>query len=393
MIVLAFALTASAMTIAACGGGSSSSSSSQTTAGTSSSGGSEAAEVTAAEKFLGEEASGKPWTNLPDQPVKVPRNKNIWLISCGQAAAGCARVTKAGEEALKPLVENYGWKLTVYDTKLDPSRQAAGISQAIVAGADAIIPSGTDCSRVKPQLEEAKEKGILVISQQALDCNDPSQGETEPLFSYNPSLGPEKTLAETAAKWGEIQAAWVTANTDGKANILSFENNEFAITNYTIEGFNDYIEQNCSECKVEAVPFTLADLTGPPLQQKASSALIKYPDTNVVVTPYDAAAPPVAAAIVAAQKQGEILHISVEGLPADQSLIAEEAGQSADVGVDGRWLTYEAVDAAVRLLAGQEPVPGGSAPGIVDSSNAKPETYYEAPVDYSANYEKDWGVR
>jgi ribose transport system substrate-binding protein len=392
MAALALTLVLSAGTLAACGDDDDSGTSAAPATGTATTtDGGGNSDVEKAKAFLAEHASGEAARPLPDAAPDVTPDKNIWYISCGEAAGGCSWGT-TGAKAAVGLLKQYGWKLTVFDTKLDPSRFAQGIQQATVAKADAIILGSVDCGGIKPQLQAARKAGIEIIGMQAFDCSDPSQGGGEDVFSYTTAQGPEDTLAANSQLWGAVQGAWSVVQTDGDVKAVSFTSSQVAITDNISKGFQNYLKNECSSCELlEDVPFLLADLAGP-LQQKAATALLKNPDANVLETPHDPSAALVAAAVTKAGKQGKVSHIATLGMPPNTTLIKENRGHTADVGVDLNWAAFEAVDALIRLFAGEEPVSGGFGLGIVDESNAVPGEFYKAPVDYEANYKTIWKV-
>src|SRR5581483_8154784 len=111
-------------------------------------------------------------------PAPAP-GKSVWIISCGQAVTSCALPSESMEQAAHQL----GWRVTIFDGKLDPSQFTAGMRQAIAADADGIIPVGIDCPLIKAPVEEARRAGIAVVPQVGMDCNDPALKAGPSLFS------------------------------------------------------------------------------------------------------------------------------------------------------------------------------------------------------------------
>jgi ribose transport system substrate-binding protein len=348
-------------------------------------------DVQTAKAFLAKVASGKSATPLPDSAPTPKQGVSVWFISCGEAASGCNWATK-GVSAGVDMLKKYGWTFHLFDAKLDPSRYGQGIQQAIVAKADVIILGAIDCGGVKPQLQAAKKAGIVTIGLQAFDCGDETQGGTSDVYTHTTDQGTGDLPADVQS-WGAVQAAWSVVHTNGDVKALLFTNDQNAVTTYFARGAKAYLQDQCETCKiVQEVPFLLADLTGPPLTQKANSALLRHPDANIAISPYDPVAVPVATALVNARKADKVASIASLGVPANATLIAGNRGQMADVGIDLQWTGFESVDDAVRLTAGEQPVNGGFSVGILDKSNAKAGQFYKAPVDYEANYRKIWNA-
>jgi ribose transport system substrate-binding protein len=198
-------------------------------------------------------------------------------------------------------------------------------------------------------------------------------------------------MLNLAKRSGGVQAAWAIADSGGKAKVIQFVNDEQALTVNMGAGFAEMIKK-CSECElVEEVPFLLADL-GAPLTQKANSALLKAPNADYAMAPYDPAAAPVAQAVNSAGKTNSVKVLGAIGAPYSIELIRAGRGQSMATGWDVVWMGWAAMDDVVRIKAGEEPVYSGWALGIVDKDNLPKTDQYHGPVDYEANYEKIWSA-
>ena len=118
---------------------------------------------------------------LPTSSPAPQKGKNIWVISCGQAAEGCADPTNAIVDAGKLI----GWNMTVFDGKLDPTLPSTGVRNAIAAKADGIILNVVDCQEVQQPLEEAHAAGIKIIEAQLLPLAN----------TYSAALGKQRQLS------------------------------------------------------------------------------------------------------------------------------------------------------------------------------------------------------
>jgi len=382
---LVLALTALlAIGVAACGGGDDS-----TGGGGDTSGGSAEADASVkdAEAYLAKYGKGVGGP-LPTEPAKPQPGKDVWILSCAQAASGCASITAAIKEA----AEEVGWKATVVDGAGDVSKWNSAVDQARVAGADALFSVSVDCAPIKQTLERAKAAGMITEGVSAYDCSDPISGGGEPLFTHmfeGPIKGPE-SWAKLAEAGGGLQAAWTVVHVPGEKEAIVFTSQDVAVTQYINKGFKDQF--NCDECSIASeVPFHLTEL-GSPLTQKAQTAMLKYPDANVLAPPYDPVSESTAQAIVNAGKVGTVYNTGLLATPSNVELIRSGRGQEMTVAWDSRWFGWAAVDDVIRLFNDQEPVYSGWDQGIVDKENLPEGEVYEAPVDYIANYEKLWGL-
>lgn len=377
LLPLIAAMLLSALVLAACGDDDGDSDG--TTAANGSGGGGDL--VAEAQRYIEENAPGA--RELPDSAPKPPEKMTVWAIPCASAASGCQDIVTGVEAAGKVL----GWEVKTFDGQGDPARWAAGINQAVAAGADAIVTASIDCAPVKASLQKARKAGVITINTTGFDCD--SVGGQK-LFSSTVAPAPnEDDWKRTAEVSGALQAAWAIAKHDGDVKAIHFTNEEQELTIGLGAGFRDYL-QKCDTCEiVKDVPFQLADL-GDPLTQKASSALLASSDANVAVTPYDPAAAPVAQAVVAAGKAQKVQVVGAIGAPLSLELIRDGRGQAMSVGWDVVWLGWAAMDDIIRIANDQEPVYSGWALGIVDADSLPKGNQYHGPADYESNYEQIW---
>ncbi|HEY2735067.1 MAG TPA: substrate-binding domain-containing protein, partial [Polyangiales bacterium] len=213
----------------------------------------------------------------PATALKPQPGKKVWIISPGQIGESASIPTNAAKEAGTAV----GWKMTLYDSKLDVSNFSLGIRQAIAAKADGIILHSIDCPLVKQALIEAHAAKVKVVAYYSLDCDDPSV-KGQPLFDGSVNFGSQYgDYASLTRAWGAAKADWLITKLHGKVKAISFKEDELLVVKYIREGF----EQELAKCKtceiVKTVDFTLADL-GPKLQQKAQGALLQHPEANAI---------------------------------------------------------------------------------------------------------------
>lgn len=325
----------------------------------------------------------------PTSAPKPQPGKKVWIISPGQIGESASIPTNAAKEA----GELVGWKMTLFDSKLDLAQFSGGIRQAIAAKADGIILHAIDCAIVKQPLLEARAAKVKILAYYALDCDDPSV-KGEPLYdgsvNFGAQFGDYATLTRT---WGAAKADWVIAKTQGKAKVISFKQDELLVVKYIREGFEQGLKK-CKTCEiVKTVDFTLTDL-GPKLQQKAQSALLQHPEANAIHAPYDSVMLlGVGAALLESGRNDQIEVIAGEGFPTNIQLIRDNKGQDAANAFPASWTGYAAIDSLNSLFHGQKPQDSGIGYKLIDREHNLPKTGgYEPEQDYKAAYKKAWGV-
>ena len=217
MAAAAVALVAAVTIIAACSSSSSSSPAASTSASGSASAASTTSGVPAAVTALLDSGYKGTFQPPPSSGPKAAAGKSVWVISCGQIAASCAEIADAAMAAGNAL----GWKMTLFDGKLDPTLYTQGILQAIAAHASGIFTVAVDCSIATAPLKQAKAAGIYTVGVSNFDCNDPLADTGPPLYSTYVKYTGINGYCTTYEDWKEYNAAWIIAQTDGKAKVIN----------------------------------------------------------------------------------------------------------------------------------------------------------------------------
>jgi ribose transport system substrate-binding protein len=319
------------------------------------------------------------------------KGKKLVVISAGQASISSSVPVAAAKEA----AESLGWKVDVYDQKLNPAEGPGLVRQAVASGADGIILDAIDCPSVKGALQEAKAKKIQIVGIYAFDCNDPMfKGNDPALFTGQVNYGKDVTdIGAFTEKYGADQAKAVIAATKGKAKVIYFNDPEVTVLNYTGKGFLEEIAK-CAECKVVAkIDFVGAEL-GPNLQSKVTSALLQHPEANAVKSPFTAATLlGIAPAVVQSGKASKLYVMGGEGFAPELDLLRAGQGVSAVNIAPSDWTAYAAVDSMNSLFNGQKPVESGLGWQLVDKAhNLTPSGPFVPSVDFKSVYKKAWGV-
>jgi len=214
--LLTFALAlALALAVAACGGGEDSGS----TAAEATDGG----EATTAsyEKRLQDLYVGTYHAPTGDAP-KPEEGKNVWVVSAGQNIEAAEEATAVVEEAATKL----GWDLTVFDGRFDPTRQLAGVEQALSDGADGIIALYLGCAPLRtgcPPREERTMEQVFIDGEYvdssasaAIAVEDPAREET---IAEVPDCGRED-LERAIAAAQRAQREWSRQPSLSRSEVL-----------------------------------------------------------------------------------------------------------------------------------------------------------------------------
>lgn len=313
------------------------------------------------------------------------KDKSIWVITVGIQLESVKHAAEGFAEAAGLL----GWDVEIVDGRFDPTKWLAGVRDAILADPDGIWIFAFDCSSVRAGLEEAKRAGIPVVISAGADC--------KPSLVDHVTGYAQGSFSDFNFAFGEAQAWWVIAKTDGEAKVILFKETDIQTTIEIAEGVERVLEL-CSTCEIlEVVEFTGAEV-GPKLQEKAEQALLQNPDANVVVPTFEGPITGgVGAAVRAAEASGrDLIMTGGEGFTANVQL-AHEGLQDMGVGYVGGWEGWLGVDAFLRIFAGEEPIEKtGLGVQVWDRQHnlpAKGESYNDnPPIDFKEAYKDSWGV-
>jgi len=328
-----------------------------------------------------------------DAPKPTP-GKNVWIVSCGQAASGCAN----GTAGIKEAVEAIGWKPTVIDGNFNVADgYGNAIRQALAAGADGILMHGVDCALVTGPLREAKAKKIPVVTSASFDCDDPkNQSPSEPLFTATLQMNSQyPDYGDWLYARGEQLGDYIISKTNGKAKIINEHFIGQLLGEYAQAGLLASLKK-CPDCKIVGdVTVSNADLSAGADKQKLAAAAVKAPDANVITYSFSSMVQSSQLQSVVSSMGHDVLVVGGEGQVNNLDII-RSGGKvpAAESAYPIAWFGYGVVDELNRIFAGQQTVPEGAGWAIVDKDHNAGEKgqEYQAPIDYKAAYKKTWGT-
>jgi ribose transport system substrate-binding protein len=319
---------------------------------------------------------------LPTSAPKPEPGKSIWWISCGQASDSCSKVA----DDAKTAAETAGWKMTIFDSKLDPEHASTGIRQAIAAKADAIIVWAFDCAPLKGALQEAKDAGIRLEGVASTDC--PGKG----LYDGSPQYQEYDGLINYSQGVGELQGWLAIAATDGKAKVVNFTRPDAAVYKAIRAGLEKVIAR-CEDCEiVDTIDISAGDLAQGTAQAKVQSGLQKNATANVAASATTTLTQALIPALVQSGRDKDVFSVT---LGQEKVLVdAVVAGKGLDAGVStlNKWQAWAAIDDLNRIFAGQKTVNPGIGLQVWTKDQLEPGADYfdTGSVDYRENYKKIW---
>ncbi|WP_375502526.1 sugar ABC transporter substrate-binding protein [uncultured Jatrophihabitans sp.] len=372
-----------AVTLAACG--SSGSGSSSSGGGGSSSSSSGATGVAYAKSQVAKYSPLR--TTFPEPGVALTgvtdklAGKTVWYIPIFLQAP----IFTAEATALTAALKTAGVNVHVCDAATNPSTADTCLKQAVSSHAAGIVTAALDYSFASQAYGAAIAAKIPIV---ATDNDKPGS------FPNNPDI---RRLTIGGPVYAALGADWIIADSGGKAQVLYVADNSNAGVTQTAAVKGEFAKQ-CPDCKLTVVSFS--DPTIDKLPTAVSSAMTANPKINYVFGGYDAPSG-IFALQGAKQVTGrKFTYLTVTGQPPGLQRVAS-GQQAADPGVDTAETMWNATDALLRIITGQQQVNYLPALRLFDKanvpSNTKSAAAYASGSWYSnggfrAMYTKLWGL-
>jgi ribose transport system substrate-binding protein len=250
---------------------------------------------------------------------------------------------------MKDVADKVGVKIVDYPNQGQRTQWIQGIQQAISRKVDAIVLSGGTIGPIyfKEQAAAAERAGIPIVTVVDRDLTQDAEPNTA------------ARVGQPYAEAARLDADWIIKQTKCDANVLVLTTNEVIAGDISSKAAQDEFDKYCGDgCKTRFVNVPLAEWAtkiGTTTQTEVSSNA----DLNYVFPLYDPMAQFVVPAI---QLGGGITRVKVatyNGTPGILRMIQTGDTVEMIVGENETHLGYAAMDQAMRLMTGVDPIGDG----------------------------------
>jgi ribose transport system substrate-binding protein len=281
---------------------------------------------------------------------------------------------------MKDVADKIGMKLVDYPNQGQRTQWIQGIQQAISQKVAVIVLSGGTIGPIyfKEQAAAAHRAGIPIVTVVDRDLTQDAEPNTA------------ARVGQPYAEAARLDADWIIKQTKCGANVLVITTNELIAGDINSKAAQDEFDKYCGHgCKTRFVNVPLsqwATKIGTTTQTEVSS----NPDLNYVFPLYDAMSQFVVPAI---QLGGGITRVKVatfNGTPGILRMIQTGNTVKMIVGENETHLGYAAMDQAMRLMTGVDPIGDGDYGiplRVFDDSNVD-ET--GVPPEHGVGYGHQW---
>lgn len=290
--------------------------------------------------------------------------------------------------------EVLGVKTEVIPQGTTPASTASAWNQAVgkTPPFTGIFYGGTPPSTVSNQIKSLVSKDVSIIGFNSNLENKPGGGTTYPGVDFD--VAPN----EWAEQIGQIQAAWITTDSDSAAKVLYVNIKAYPGLVLSEEAFNKELANLCPDCSTTSMPVQPTEI-GTKVPEKVVAALQRDPDIDYAVFGYGDIALGVPQALKTRGLNDKVKIVTQTGGPQNIDYI-EKGEQAMDVALNLEEAGWKAVDVLARLANGESTEPANAliplvivTPESLENGDVKLDDTGQvltAP-DYKAEYEALWG--
>jgi ribose transport system substrate-binding protein len=255
----------------------------------------------------------------------------VYLVTTNSSAENIGKNVTAAASSL-------GWKVKDIQTPPTPTAISSSMGLALSLNPAAIISGvGLPVTAFPTQFAELKQKGIPFVN---IASTDPSQA------GITTNIG---TLADYAAR-GQWLANWVTATSNGNANVAVFNLSTYPALSATTSGFTKTLSTLCSRCKEAVQPVDAASI-GTTLPSTIVDYLRSHPSVNYIVCTYGDMTIGLPAALKSAGLQDKVKVATQSGGVLNFQNVSD-GSEAVNVPEDDGEIGWLAIDAVARKLGG-----------------------------------------
>jgi ribose transport system substrate-binding protein len=324
---------------------------------------------------------------FPTDPIKgvsALAGKTVYYIPITQQAPQFGIIGDAMTEAL----DKAGVKVQVCNGNSNPSDINKCVGQATGAHAGAIVLDAIPYFLAGNTLDAARKAGIpVVVSNQIVDTKYPASAD----LAY--------TGDELGSAMLKASADWIIDDSDGKGSVLINVATDTPSSTAYGQAAEDELAAQCPDCKVTVNKISSANfgLVAP----STSSALLKNPGIQYVISEYDQFLQPTFGGVQQAGKTTAVKGVSSAAGLSGLQMIEGKQFLAADTGASSVFEGWSDADAVLRLMV-KQPVPKYDIPvrlftqdnigdlTLTEDAQATGEWY--GATDFGDSYLKLWGL-
>lgn len=303
--------------------------------------------------------------------------KTVWFIAPAMSLPFVASIAEGFQEA----AETAGMKAVVFDGKGNVTEWNKGVQQAVNQGADGIHLQAIDPALVSGPLEQAIDKGIVVIDGQN---GDPDAPTPDGLFGHATF-----SFTDTSKRLAD----YIISQSNGAANVAMLTDPKFPALEIRRKAIEEQFAAECPDCTFSAEDVDVATIAQR-VPQTVQTLLSREPDTTWIISAFDGMVSFIEQGLRDAGKE-DVRVIGADAVAQNLEAIRDgNTMQEADVGPPLAWQGWGQVDLLGRALAGEEPLNAEIPTRFFTKENLEgttAETFF-GDTPFKDEYQALWGM-
>jgi ABC-type sugar transport system substrate-binding protein len=332
--------------------------------------------LTLADAAIAKYAAAPTTLGLTDALKSKPTGKRIYEIEfpgpVGQVLGDSVVA------ACKPL----GCDVTRVPMGADPASQSAAWDRAVRDKPDAVVSAGVTTAVAGKQMRQLRAEGVKVV----VFISDAVQGSDVDVNL----AGPDRMKFD-----GTLEADWIASTSKGKAQVLAYDFPDLPYVSAWTTGVKGELARVCPACTVAVDHYGFAIANN--FAGRVVSYLQQHPDIDYIAMSYGDEMVGLQQALQAAGLASKVKIVGRAGTSLNYGLIKGGSAQKADIGFPVQMFSWGLVDAAARLLAGQDAsVPYAQLTQVLTYAtiifDVKSTPSWYGVKDFQHEFETSWGV-
>ena len=273
-------------------------------------------------------------------------------------------------KGMKTAADAVGYPFTVWNNQGQLTQYQQGIAHGITTKVSLIdLLAGPDPNALKPQIDQAKAAGILVVSSHL-------SGLEQKVPNVSNNLPIDYKLA------GQLLADWVITK-DTKAHVLVIVSDEIVSTRAMRDGItSEFTTYGGPDIQFKFVNVPIPEW-GTKIKPVVQSAIVADPQLTYVLCIYDSMSQFVTPAIQATNSADRVKVVGFNGTPFVLDLV-REGKVEADIGESLNWAGMAIADAEMRLIGNMGQVASMNIPFRLFTKDNAAEA--GVPAEFSKGY-------
>jgi ribose transport system substrate-binding protein len=288
--------------------------------------------------------------------------------------------------AMQQAAGKLGWKVVSIDAGQTPESVVAAMNIAVENHPSAVVGAGFPASTYPNQLKTLKADHIPYVTTGTTDC------QTTCDYAATGVMADVASPVDYVTR-GQYEANWIAGNSNGKADVVTFDFSTYAVLDTLAKSFNSSLKTVCAGCRNDNVDITVASI-GTTLPAQVVSYLQAHPSVNYVFMTNGVLTTGLQNALNSAGLANKVKIVDQAGGTANLENIASGGSEKVDLPESNPVLAWTTLDAVARSATNtpinEEQYDRLPTSFVTKANVGNPKTPYVGVTNYQQQFLKLW---